>query len=55
MDVDVTRDPGPLVATLARLFASDGDARMVALLANSQISIEQTDWDNWRTGLCHPS
>jgi hypothetical protein len=32
------------------MFAMEGNARLVAILAFAQISIEQTDWDNWNGG-----
>lgn len=32
------------------MFAMEGNARLVAILAFGQISIEQTDWDNWNGG-----
>ncbi len=50
MDADVTRDPKPLLATLARIFAMEGNARLVAILAFAHITIDQTDWDNWNGG-----
>jgi hypothetical protein len=43
-------NPEPLLATLARLFASDGAAREVAILANSTATIKQTSYDNWNGG-----
>jgi len=39
-----------LLATLARLFATDGAAREVAILACSKVKVEQTDYDNWDGG-----
>ena len=46
----VTEDPSPLLGTLARLYAVEGNARMVALLASAAVSIEQIEWDNWNGG-----
>jgi hypothetical protein len=43
-------NPEPILATLARLFASDGSAREVAILANSTATIKQTSYDNWNGG-----
>lgn len=42
VDADVTRDPNPLLATLASLLAIEGNARLVASLAFARVSIEQT-------------
>jgi hypothetical protein len=50
IDNDFTKNPEPLVATLARIYAAEGQAREVAILANAQIAIEQTDYDNWDGG-----
>ena len=44
-------NPEPLLATLARLFASEGAAREVAILANSTASMKQTNYDNWNGGM----
>ena len=38
------------LATLARLYARDGAAFEVAVLASSQASFEQVDYDNWNGG-----
>lgn len=43
------------VATIARLFAAEGAAREVAILASSQARIEQTGYDNWNNGICEYS
>jgi len=43
-------NPEPLLATIARLFASEGAAREVAILANSTAAIKQTSYDNWNGG-----
>lgn len=40
----------PFLATLARLFATDGAAREVAILACSKVKAEQTEYDNWDGG-----
>lgn len=50
MQIDVTRDPKPLLATVSRMFALEGNARMVAVLAYAQVTIDQTGWDNWNGG-----
>lgn len=47
---DLTSDPKPLLATVARVFAMEGNARMVAVLAYAEASLDQTDWDNWNGG-----
>lgn len=39
-----------LIATIARLFAADGAAREVAILAAANASIEQVGYDNWDGG-----
>ena len=39
-----------LAATVARLFAADGAAREVAVLAEATASIEQVGYDNWDGG-----
>lgn len=44
-------DPSPVVATLAELFAAEGKAREVAILASAEkITIDATDYDNWNGG-----
>lgn len=43
-------DPEPLLATLARIFANEGSAKEVAILANSTATIRQTHYDNWKGG-----
>jgi len=43
------------IATIARLFAAEGAAREVAILASSQARIEQTGYDNWNNGICEYS
>lgn len=50
MPLDLQKDLEPLLATLARSFAIEGNAREVALLATGTASIEQTDFDNWDGG-----
>jgi hypothetical protein len=45
------KNPEPLLATLARLFAAEGAAREVAILANSVATIKQTSYDNWNGGI----
>ena len=49
-DTDFFTNPEPMLATLARLFASEGAAKEVALLANSTATIKQTSYDNWNGG-----
>lgn len=49
MELDYN-DPHPLVATLARLFAAQGQAIEVAILANSTPVILQINFDNWNGG-----
>lgn len=39
-----------VLATIARLFAMEGAAREVAILANSKATTLQTDYDNWNGG-----
>jgi hypothetical protein len=43
-------DPEAILGTLARLFASDGKPREVAILAYSTPDIQQTDYDNYDGG-----
>lgn len=38
------------LATIVRLFAMEGAAREVAILANSEATAVQTDYDNWNGG-----
>lgn len=38
------------LGTIARLFAAEGAAREVAILANARPKVEQTDYDNWDGG-----
>ncbi len=40
----------PLLATLARMFAVEGNAREVAILANAKPKVVQTEYDNWNGG-----
>lgn len=44
------QNPEPLLATIARLLAYEGNAAAVAVLANCKASIEQTDHDSWGRG-----
>lgn len=39
-----------MLSTIVRLFAREGSAREVAILAESKTSLEQTDYDNWNGG-----
>lgn len=43
-------NPESILGTLARLFAADGAAREVAILAHSTPELEQTGYDNWDGG-----
>lgn len=43
-------DPESILGTLARLFASEGDAKAVAVLTYSAPEIADTDHDNWNGG-----
>lgn len=43
-------DIGLLIQNVARMFASEGDAKFVSLLAHSEISAQQTDYNNWDGG-----
>jgi len=52
MGNDLTSNLEPLIATMARIFAAEGKAREVAVLANAKPQIEQTDYDNWNGGIC---
>ena len=45
-----TEQSEAFVATIARLFAFEGAAKEVAILANSVTKVEQTDYDNWNGG-----
>lgn len=47
---DIDKDADLLIQNTARLFAGEGDAKLVAVLSNSDISASQTDWDNWNGG-----
>jgi hypothetical protein len=40
----------PLLCTLARIFAAEGKAREVAVLANAKASIQQSGYDSWDGG-----
>lgn len=44
-----------MLAGLARLFASEGKAREVALLANAQAQARQVGYDNWDGGIYYYS
>jgi hypothetical protein len=46
----LSADLEPLLASLARLFAAEGKAREVAILANALSRIEETGYDNWNGG-----
>lgn len=42
--------PEAILSTLAHLFAHEGKAREVAILANAEAELLQTDYDNWNGG-----
>jgi len=44
-------NPEPLLSTLARLFALEGAARELAILADAEAELEVTDYDNWDGGI----
>lgn len=48
---ELTGNLEPLIATMARIFAAEGKAREVAVLASAKPQIEQTDYDNWNGGM----
>ena len=50
MKEDVFSDTESLISTLAKLFALDGQAREVAILANAQSQLKQIEYDNWNGG-----
>jgi len=52
MELDY-KNPDPLVATTARLFAVEGRAKEVATLAHSIPVIVQTGYDSWGNGTTH--
>jgi hypothetical protein len=47
---DIEKDADLLIQNVARLFATEGDAKLVAVLSNSETSASQTDYDNWNGG-----
>lgn len=50
MTIDLTKDPRPLIVTLARLYALEGNTRGVTVLVHADPTIQQTGWDNWNGG-----
>ena len=50
MEEDFFTDPEPILSTLAQVFASEGAAREVAVIATSLATIKQTGYDNWDGG-----
>jgi AbiJ N-terminal domain 3 len=44
-------DPESLTSSIAEMLKSRGQARELAVLANSQIRIEQASYDNWNGGI----
>jgi len=48
--MDLENDIEKILAGMAKLFAHEGKATEVAVLANSQVRIEQTDYDGWNGG-----
>lgn len=51
MEFPFVSDPEPLLATLAQLFANEGQAKAVAILANSQATLQYSSHDNWDGGI----
>src|SRR5258708_32047849 len=49
---DLPANLEPLLASLARLFAAEGKAREVAVLANARPRIAESSFDNWNGGTC---
>jgi hypothetical protein len=47
---DIEKDADLLIQNAARLFATEGDAKLVAVLINLETSASQTDYDNWNGG-----
>ena len=47
---DIEKDADLLIQNAARLFATEGDAKLVAVLSYSEISASQTDYENWNGG-----
>ncbi len=47
---DFEKDIDLLVQNVARLFAHEGNAKIVSVLSFSTISAAQTDFDNWNNG-----
>ena len=43
-------NPEPMLGTLARLFAADGAAKEVAILAYSKPEMQETGYDSWNGG-----
>ena len=50
MEHDFLSQPKQFVGTLARLFAMDGAALEVAVLAHADAQFVQTGYDNWNGG-----
>jgi hypothetical protein len=48
---EYSENPEPFLATIARLLAGEGNAAAVAVLANCEAFIEQTDYDSWDGGV----
>lgn len=43
---DLEQDIGLLIQNIARLYANEGNAKYVSILAKSQVSAKQTGYDN---------
>ena len=47
---DLFKNPEPILATLAQIYASEGLAREVALVANATAKMQHLEYDNWNGG-----
>lgn len=47
---NLPNDLDRILGAMTNLFADDGDARAVAILAMSEATIVETDYDNWDGG-----
>ncbi len=50
MDNGLFDNPEPILATLAQIYASEGLAREVALVANANATMQHLEYDNWNGG-----
>jgi hypothetical protein len=48
---DLSIDINLLIQNIARIYANEGNAKYVSILAKSQASAEQTGYDNWDGGI----